>query len=62
MHGHAASPSIGGSGGQLCAYGKGSSVLDSLLIHDARSHDPPYNHLSHSNGVTLYHASRWSLA
>jgi hypothetical protein len=33
--------SIGFSGGQLSSYGEGSSALDSPLIHDARSQDPP---------------------
>ena len=33
--------SIGFSGGQLSSYAEGSSALDSPLIHDARSQDPP---------------------
>jgi alpha-amylase len=35
------SHSIGFSGGHLPSYGEDSSALDSLLIHDARSHDKP---------------------
>ena len=33
--------SIGFSGEQLSSYGEGSSPLDSPLIHDALSQDPP---------------------
>jgi hypothetical protein len=33
--------STGFSGGQLSSYGKGSSALDFLLVHDAQSPEPP---------------------